>query len=633
MTISALELPTDDALGWLTDRCDGCLDDARTLVDRLKEGTVSDVLATWNAVHIELGNAAAVASLFAEVHPDAGVRDAADEAAQRIDAYSTELGLDGELFAVLDKADPGDDPDAQRLLELTRRDFRRAGVDKSESERARLRELAHEELTTGQQFGKNIREGVRTITVRPEQLAGMPQDWLDSHPAGPDGTVTVSTDYPDSVPLMTFCADRGVRAAMSHERGNIAWPANDAVLAKLFALRQEHAALLGYDNWADFDAEVKMIGEGSQIRAFIDKITDAAGPRALADKQILLDRLRQDHPDLDDVTAVDTTYYSELVRKEQHDVDAQLTRTYFRFDRVRQGLLDVTGRLFGLEWRKIEDATVWHEDVTGYDVLSDGETIGRIYLDLHPREGKFKHAAQFTLVSGVDGVQLPEGVLVCNFSRGLMEHDEVVTLFHEFGHLVHHVLGGQRQKWARFSGVATEWDFVEAPSQMLEEWAWDANVLATFATNDAGEPIPADLVARMKEAEEFGKGFLARTQMFYAAVSLGLHVDRPADMTGYLHETQRKYSVFAPLPDNHFHCSFGHLDGYGSGYYTYMWSLVIAKDMFSAFDPSDLFDQEVATRYRSTVLGMGGRKDAADLVRDFLGRDYTFEAYANWLAR
>ena len=185
----------------------------------------------------------------------------------------------------------------------------------------------------------------------------------------------------------------------------------------------------------------------------------------------------------------------------------------------------------------------------------------------------------------------------------------------------------------RFSGVATEWDFVEAPSQMLEEWAWDANVLATFAVNDAGSPIPADLVARMKDAEEFGKGFLARTQMFYAAVSLGFHVDRPADMTAYLQDTQRKYSVFPPLPDNHFHCSFGHLDGYSSGYYTYMWSLVIAKDMFSAFDPADLFEQGVATRYREKVLGMGGRKDAAELVRDFLGRDYTFDAYAEWLAR
>jgi len=168
----------------------------------------------------------------------------------------------------------------------------------------------------------------------------------------------------------------------------------------------------------------------------------------------------------------------------------------------------VTGRLFGLRYVAVPDAPVWHEDVTAYDVLGDlgaGEEslLGRIYLDLHPREGKYKHAAQFTLVDGLAGRQLPEGVLVCNFSRGLMEHDHVVTLFHEFGHLLHHVLAGHGE-WARFAGVATEWDFVEAPSQMLEEWAWDPEVLRSFAVDAAGEPIPADLVARMRAAEDFG---------------------------------------------------------------------------------------------------------------------------------
>jgi thimet oligopeptidase len=226
---------------------------------------------------------------------------------------------------------------------------------------------------------------------------------------------------------------------------------------------------------------------------------------------------------------------------------------------------------------------------------------------------------------------VPEGVLVCNFSRGLMEHDHVVTLFHEFGHLVHHVLGGQ-QRWARFSGVATEWDFVEAPSQMLEEWAWDADILQTFATDAAGDPIPADLVARMRRADDFGKGYQARTQMFYAAMSYWFHTERPADLTVRTRELQARYSLFPYIEGTHMPCSFGHLEGYGSGYYTYMWSLVIAKDLFSAFDRDDMFDPVVAGRYRDRVLAPGGSKDAADLVADFLGRPYTFDAYAAWLA-
>jgi thimet oligopeptidase len=257
--------------------------------------------------------------------------------------------------------------------------------------------------------------------------------------------------------------------------------------------------------------------------------------------------------------------------------------------------------------------------------------LGRIYLDLHPRDGKYKHAAQFDLVGGITGRRLPEGVLVCNFSRGLMEHQHVVTLFHEFGHLVHHVLGGD-QHWSRFSGVATEWDFVEAPSQMLEEWAWDAEVLRTFAIDADGTPIPAELVARMRAAKDFGKGIFVRNQLFYTAVSHVFHRDRPADQTAAVRELQQRYDAVRYLDGTHFHASFGHLGGYSSAYYTYLWSLVIAKDLFAAFDADDLFAPAAATRYRDRILAPGGSRDAADLVADFLGRPFTFDAFAAWLA-
>jgi thimet oligopeptidase len=311
-------------------------------------------------------------------------------------------------------------------------------------------------------------------------------------------------------------------------------------------------------------------------------------------------------------------------------------RRYFDFAKVRAGLLDVTGTLFGVEYTEVTDARSWHEDVTTYDVWrADGtprELLGRIHLDLHPRPGKYSHAAQFDLVPGVAGRQLPEGVLVCNFPRGLMEHKDVVTLFHEFGHLLHHVLGG-RQQWVRFSGVATEWDFVEAPSQLLEEWAWDHAVLSRFATDEAGDPIPADLVARMRRADEFGKGLHARTQMFYAAVSYHLHHAPPGDLTATVVALQAQLDLFEHVPGTHFHASFGHLGGYTSAYYTYMWSQVIAKDLFTGFDPADLLDRGPARRYRDAVLVPGGSRDAADLVADFLGRPYDAAAFEAWLAR
>lgn len=628
-----------DWLAWVSQRCQDQLDEAERQVGLVKAGS-SDapvVLVAWNKAETALANAEAV-SLWAEVHPDAEVRDRADDLSQQVQKYVTELGLDRDLYAVFDRlATEYDlaslDADARRVLEHTLRDFRRAGVDRDEATRDRLRELSEQGVKLSQDFGRNIRDDVRSIRIAPERLAGLPDDYRAAHEPGDDGLVTITTDYPDLVPFITFAADAEARHELALAQNNVAWPANDTVLQELLAVRRETADLLGYASWPDYDTEVKMIGDGQAVADFIDRVGEAAKERARDEVGVLLDRKRVDDPSADTVATYDSRYYSELVRREQYDVDGQVVRTYFPFEQVRQGLLDVTGRLFGLRWTPVsrEDAGTWHEEVASYDVHLDGTRIGRIHLDLHPREGKFKHAAQFDMVKGIAGEQLPEGVLVCNFNRGLMEHDEVVTLFHEFGHLVHHVLAGQGQ-WARFSGVATEWDFVEAPSQMLEEWAWDADVLATFARNEAGETIPADLVAAMRRAEQFGKGLYAVQQMSYAARSYWFHAGPHDDLTAYGDELQRRYSVFPPLDGAHMHCAFGHLDGYSSGYYTYMWSLVIAKDLFSAFDRDDLFAADVALAYRDKVLARGGREDAADLVADFLGRPYSFDSWAAWLA-
>lgn len=647
-----LELPpAGQAQAWVEERCRTHLERARRLVEDLKVERPShaeEVLRRWNDISIAISNVASVASLFSEVHTIESVRTSAEQAMQDVQKLETDLSLDRQLYEVFAAVDAtGLDAPSRRLLDKTLLDFHRGGVDKDDATRQRVKELSERAILVGQEFSKNIRDDVRTLKVAPEKLAGMPQDWVDAHPVGEDGLVTLTTDYPDVVPFSTYGADRETRRALRFEFLNRAWPQNDALLHELLQIRRELAGLLGYADWAEYDAEVKMIRTGAAIPQFIDRIADAALEPGLRDRQVVLERMRVDVPDAQTIDGSDLPFYAEAVRREQFDVDAQKVRTYFDFTRVRQGLLEVTGRLFGLTYRPAGDAVLWDPDVAAYDVFldgkdqggadgeqdvdQDGERLGRIYLDLYPREGKYKHAAQFDLVRGVAGRQLPEGVLVCNFPRGLMEHSDVVTLFHEFGHLVHHVLAG-RGRWVRFSGVATEWDFVEAPSQMLEEWAWDPQILRTFAVDVAGEQIPAELVRKMRKADDFGKGYDARTQMFYAAMSYWFHVDIPADLTERTKELQARYSLFPYIEGTHMPASFGHLEGYGSGYYTYMWSLVIAKDMFSAFDRSDLFDPRVAGRYRDRVLAPGGQRDAADLVADFLGRPYTFDAYAAWLA-
>ncbi|MCW2816323.1 MAG: Thimet oligopeptidase [Nocardioides sp.] len=643
-TLEPLPLPADVTAGadgwdaWVRDRAETGLARAAEIATGLREAPPTDtleVLRRWDAVSLQLGNVAAMGSLLGNVHPDEAVRTTAEKAEQDVSRVSTELSLDRglyELFAGL--SDDGLDDQALRLLTKVRRDFARAGVDRDDETRARITAIQERMTELDQEFSKAVRDDVRSIRVAPERLDGLPADWLDAHPAGEGGLVTVTTDYPDVVPVRQFCHDAQVRRDVLDAFLNRGYPTTEPLLKELFDLRHELATLVGFADWAAYDAEVKMIGEGPAIAEFIDKIAAAAAGPMERDLATLLERYRQDVPDAEQVTAADASYYEELVRKEQLQVDSQKVRTYFAFPKVREGLLEVTGRLFGLRYDEVTDASVWDADVTVYDVVdaASGDGLGRIYLDLHPRDGKYKHAAQFTLTDGVVGQQLPEGVLVCNFSRGLMEHDHVVTLFHEFGHLVHHVLGGH-VGWARFAGVATEWDFVEAPSQMLEEWAWDPEILRSFATDAADEPITTELVEAMRASDDFGKGAQARTQMFYAAMSYWFHVERPADLTARMVELQEQYSAWPYLDGTHMFASFGHLSGYSSAYYTYAWSLVIAKDLFSAFDARDLFDTGTAGRYRDRVLAPGGSKDAADLVADFLGRPYTFDAYAAWLAR
>jgi thimet oligopeptidase len=623
-----------------------CADDlaaAREHVARAvasKERTVAGTLQPYNEALLLLHDASGRAELFGEVHPDADFRAAADDCTKEVERVSQDLLLDRSLFeAVSAVPEAGLDANARRFREHALRDFRRAGVDKDDETRAKLKELKDEMVDAGLAFDKNIRDDVRRARFDPAELAGLPQDYLDAHKPGPDGKVEISTDYPDYFPFRTFVKNPDARRRLYLEFMARGYPQNDEQLRRLLVARKRFADLLGYASWADYATEDKMMKSAKNAQEFIDKIAAVAEKRGRADLALLLARKKKDDPKAKQVAEYERYYYEELVKREKFAFDSQSVRPYFEYSQTRDGLLATTSKLFNVEFRPIKDAEVWHEEVDVYDVFQKGERLGRIYLDMHPRENKYKHAAQATLVNGLSGKQLPEGVLMCNFanprtsSPALMGHEDVVTMFHEFGHLLHHVLAG-RQQWASFSGVATEWDFVEAPSQMLEEWAFDPETLARFALHvETKQPIPAELVKKLKVASEFGDGIEARRQMYLAAMSLRFHTEDPAklDFKKVMIETQKKYHLFPYLDGTYQYANFGHLNGYSAIYYTYMWSLVIAKDLFSEFQKKGLYDTPTAERYRDRVLVPGGSKDAADLVKDFLGRPYSFESYRRWL--
>jgi thimet oligopeptidase len=292
--------------------------------------------------------------------------------------------------------------------------------------------------------------------------------------------------------------------------------------------------------------------------------------------------------------------------------------------------------LFGLSVRPWDTKT-WHPDVEAYELMDGQRILGRFYLDMHPREGKHQHTTHFPLQVGVANRQLPMSALVTNFPgagdpQARMEHDDVVSFAHEFGHLLHRQLSGHFE-WAGL--VGSERDFTEAPSQMLEEWVWDPAFLSSFARNRAGEPIPDELVANMIRARNFGKALSVRGQLYLAAMSFNYHNYAPEgmDLDALMIAMKSQYSLFDHQPDTHSWANFGHLMGYSALYYSYLWSEVIALDMFSEFEREGLFDTAVADRYRAAVLAAGATLPAAELVEKFLGRPVRMDAFARRLSQ
>ena len=624
-----------------SDRWHQDLVEGRSLLTALEQGdkATQNVLDALNALWLIIDRASNEAGLLRNVHPDATVRAQAESAEQAFSKLVTDIGLSAPIFAAIKAVDAaGADAPTAYLIERTLRDFRRAGVDKDAATQTRVRALREELVEIGQAFDKNIRDDVRRITVPASALAGLPADYVAAHPQDAQGQVTLTTDYPDYLPFMTYAQDDAARKALYTAFRQRGYPGNEPMLGRMLERRHELANLLGYPTWADFITEDKMIGSAAKAQSFIDQIDALARHRAEGDYQELLAAKKKSEPSATEVMDWQKTFLEEQVKRDSYAFDSQALRQYLPFGRVRDGILGTTAKMFGVTFTKVE-GSVWHEGVVAYEMADKDGLIGRFYLDLHPRPNKYKHAAAFPLRSGVSGVQVPEAALVCNFPEGedaLLEHNDVETFFHEFGHLLHHLFAG-KQKWVGLSGIATEWDFVEAPSQMLEEWSFDGPTLKSFAQNSKGEAIGDDLIAALRKARGLGRGLWVRQQMFYAATSLSYHQLPPQDPALantdlMMQKLQARYSPFAFVPDTHFQLSFGHLEGYSAIYYTYMWSLVIAKDLFTPFEAApSLTDAAVADRYRRTVLAPGGSKPAAALVADFLGRPSSFDAFGKWV--
>jgi thimet oligopeptidase len=607
------------------------------------ERTLQNSLLLYDKAIEHLNLAGAQAGILNSVAADKAVRDQAQMEAQRVAMAGSALSLNREVYDALTaiKLD-GASAATKHFVERTLLGYRLSGVDKDQATRDHLHALHDKATGLSLDFSRNIQEGGKTIEAAPDELEGLPADYIARHPAQKDANgqerVTLTTDPPDMMPVMTFATSAALRERMFLAYNTRAYPANRQILLDLLATRQEIATILGFRSWADLATADQMMKSAANVRAFLAKLDEASRDGARREHALVLDFARGRQPGLSEIDIVSRGYWYEQFRRSRFDFDSQSVRPYFPYVRVEAGVLKTAAKLFKIEFRP-SNAPAWDPAVSVFEVFDAGRKVGRFYLDMHPREGKDKWFSAAPVVTGVRGRTMPEAALICNFPAGdendpgLLQYSDVVTFFHEFGHLMHAILGGQTE-WAGLSGFATEGDFIEVPSQMLEEFFRDEKLLQAFARHyETGKVLPAELIRTMKLAGAFGRADWVRTQLYYTTLSLNLHDEDPAkiDPDALTRELYKQFQPWTWFEGNRMYASFGHLMGYSSNYYTYMFDKVIALDFFGQFNAEDLLGCEAGGRYRKAVLEQGGSKPGREMVRDFLGRDEEFAAFAKWL--
>ncbi len=586
-------------------------------------------------------------TLIKETSPDAAVRKAAEEAVTRIEKWSVGLDYREDVYraiAAFAKSGPKLAGEQKRLLEHVMRDYRRAGLAlqpglRKEVERKR-KELA--DLTNT--FSANITDATVPVVFTRAELEGLPEDFLASSKIkksedGAEFTVMANETY-QNLAVMDNAKLEATRRRMYEARDTLASERNGELLNQIVRVRSEIAQLLGYKSWADYQTEPKMVKSGANAVKFIEDLVRGVQPKFDAEIAEMQALKAADTGDAKTrISAWDWRYYVNQLKKTKYAVNADELKVYFPMEKCLAGMFRIYEGIFGLKFEQIEAPYKWVDDLQLWIVtdVATGEPMGMFYLDLYPREGKYNHFAQFGII---EGKQLPDGrsqrpavALVCNFpppsgdAPSLLPHRDVETLFHEFGHAMHSIL--TRAKFSRFAGTSVERDFVEAPSQMLENWAWDQRVLDTFAADyrDPQRRIPGDIIAKLKAAKLGTAAVTYRRQFALATLDLALHGALKPNKKGEIDAREIANAslerVFLPLdPKTDFASGFGHLMAYDAGYYGYAWADAIAADMATVFKkaPDGFFDRAAGMKLRLEIYQPGGSRDANESIEKFLGR-------------
>jgi thimet oligopeptidase len=587
------------------------------------------------------------------VSTDANEREAARAADEMVTNWYIEFGKREDLYkAVKAYADtkPSLTGENKRLLDFIMRDYHLAGMDLPADKRARLTEVEKELNKLGIEFEQNIAEDDTRVPLLAAELKGVPQDTLERQEKSAD-TYLYKLDGPSYGALMDYCQVEKTRekAWLSYRRrGGMK---NVHILEQLIKLRADEATLLGFDTTVDFKVTTRMAKNKENIAAFYKELQPIVRKKALIDYKEFEDaKKKYSHDSKAEFHQWDYSYLKNKLLKDKYSVDSEKVREYFPMESVVKGLFDITSKLYSIEYRDVTSKAaelglpIWHPDVKLYEVWDSktNKLLGRLYTDLYPRPDKYSHAACWGLrprkVWSDGKIDVPLAALVCNFTKStadkpsLLPHDEVETFFHEFGHGLHNIL--TETTLGRFAGTRVARDFVEAPSQMMENWVWSPEILKTFALNyKTNKPLPDKMLDGMQRARTLGSGLETEGQFYLGLMDQAYHTDKDGivDTTKVSDEVYKRVSLYTPVPNTFFQAAFGHLVGYEGAYYGYMWSLVYAQDMFQKFKDLGLLSPEAGAYYREKILARGGTMDEMDMLVDYLGRQPNMDAFLEHL--
>ncbi|MEK7858449.1 MAG: M3 family metallopeptidase [Elusimicrobiota bacterium] len=599
-------------------------------------------LALW-----ELSDGESSDTFLKYVSVSSSVRSAANDCETLLGQFAVEVFGREDLFkavsayAAKKEALSGE---KKKLLEKELLDFKRNGLLLPAAEREQVREIKKKLVELEASFGKNLNEVKDFLTLSREELAGLPEDYIARLKREGDRFV-VTLDYPDYFPFMNNGKNADARRRLEFLFNNRALKDNLPILKEVLSLRRRAAALLGYRSHAHYILEDRMAKTPGSVDAFVSRLDKKLKVLAKDELKVLVELKAKEEGKASDgiIHAWDWRYYDAKLKRERYEIDLEKIKEYFPMATVTEGMLAVYQKLLGLKFRIVEDAVTWNEDAKLYEVTdaAGGPAIAYFYMDLFPREGKYKHAAAFDLIKGrqlPDGTyQRPVSAIVANFNKpspdrpSLLkhgDHEEVETYFHEFGHIMHQTL--TRAQYGRFSGSSTARDFVEAPSQMLQNWVWDPEVLASLSGHykNPSQKLPPELLGKMIAAKNVNSGLVNLRQLFFASIDMSYHGPLPvADTTAQYQKLAGRISMIPMTPGTHPEASFGHLMGYDAGYYGYMWSKVYAEDMFSRFAEEGILNPVAGRRYRENILEPGSSRDEMESLKTFLGREPNEEAF------